>query len=314
MPTQIITDGSMDRLVEAPPVVLAKHPQAFQDRAARFDALAGNADMGRYMRLLGGVCRGQASAMGRRKPSPIDEKALTNSREYGMPPLSAHVFPREPVWREDLLDVLSSILATPDILTSEIKEKIAELQAAITEDPIRLEAMADRLIAGEPLPEDGPMVPFVGASLQVYFSRLASSIDVADVGACDVATVCPCCGMRPTGSVIRLDPDRVNYRYLVCSLCLTEWNMSRVRCSSCESEKSVGYLIIDEDVRSAQDAAVRAETCDDCKTYLKIFIQEKSPTIDVIADDLATLALDILVDEKGYSRTGPNLLFYPGQA
>ena len=27
-----------------------------------------------------------------------------------------------------------------------------------------------------------------------------------------------------------------------------------------------------------------------------------------VADDLATLALDLLVDEAGYSRSGPNLL------
>ena len=30
------------------------------------------------------------------------------------------------------------------------------------------------------------------------------------------------------------------------------------------------------------------------------------------SDDLATLALDILVDEYGYSRSGPNLLLAPG--
>ena len=33
-----------------------------------------------------------------------------------------------------------------------------------------------------------------------------------------------------------------------------------------------------------------------------------------MADDLATLALDILVDEAGYLRSGPNPLFIPGNA
>ena len=32
------------------------------------------------------------------------------------------------------------------------------------------------------------------------------------------------------------------------------------------------------------------------------------PRIDPVADDLATLALDLLVDEAGYGRSGPNLL------
>ena len=57
---------------------------------------------------------------------------------------------------------------------------------------------------------------------------------------------------------------------------------------------------------------MRAETCDDCHSYLKIVYQEKAPDADPVADDLATLALDILVDETGYTRAGPNLLLVPG--
>ena len=36
--------------------------------------------------------------------------------------------------------------------------------------------------------------------------------------------------------------------------------------------------------------------------------------MEVGADDLATLTLDMLVDEAGYVRSGPNLLFAPGVA
>ena len=47
---------------------------------------------------------------------------------------------------------------------------------------------------------------------------------------------------------------------------------------------------------------------------IKIFYQEKDPQVEPNADDLATLALDVLVDEQGYGRSGPNLLFHPGTA
>jgi FdhE protein len=47
-------------------------------------------------------------------------------------------------------------------------------------------------------------------------------------------------------------------------------------------------------------------------SYLKILYQDKALDGDPVADDLATLALDILVDEAGYSRAGPNLLLVPG--
>jgi len=53
---------------------------------------------------------------------------------------------------------------------------------------------------------------------------------------------------------------------------------------------------------------VRAECCDGCKSYLKIVAQDKDPHVDPVADDLATLALDMLADEAGYERAGPNLL------
>lgn len=311
MPTTIITDGSMDKLVDAPNVVLPKR-SLFVDRAARFDALGGSEMLGGYMRLMAHVCRAQSTAFTARQAPTIEAKALENSRTYGMPPLSAHVFPRGSAWLDDLRDIVDAVAKQDAAITEEVRASLSGLMKAINADPASIDSCADRLIAGDPIPEDGPWIPFIGAALQVFFTRMASTLDPADVSACDIPTVCPCCGMRPTGSVIRLDPDRQNYRYLACSLCMTEWNMGRVKCSSCESEKTVGYLIIDEEGRSASDAAVRAETCDECKTYLKLFVQEKLPTIDVLADDLNTLALDMLVHEKGYARTGPNLLFYPG--
>ena len=88
--------------------------------------------------------------------------------------------------------------------------------------------------------------------------------------------------------------------------------MERVKCSSCEEEKGVAYLSIEEEGKKPADSAIRAETCEECKTYLKLFVQEKDPMVDPIADDLNSLDLDVLVDEKGFARTGPNLLFYPG--
>ena len=42
----------------------------------------------------------------------------------------------------------------------------------------------------------------------------------------------------------------------------------------------------------------------------KIAYQDKDPRVDPVADDLATLALDLLVDEAGFGRSGPNLLLF----
>lgn len=37
-----------------------------------------------------------------------------------------------------------------------------------------------------------------------------------------------------------------------------------------------------------EQAAIKAESCDDCGTYLKILYQEKEPKVEAVADDLAS--------------------------
>ncbi len=181
------------------------------------------------------------------------------------------------------------------------------------------------MLGGSTLDDDAAAVPFVGAALQVYFARLAASLDVNLVKNFDVATVCPVCATRPVASIVRIGGERNNLRYLVCALCSTEWNVARIKCSACEDDKGVHYLSMTAGGAEGRPgepahnevgvaAARRAEACDECKSYLKIFYQEKDPQVDATADDLASLALDVLVDEHGFGRSGPNLLFHPGSA
>jgi FdhE protein len=41
---------------------------------------------------------------------------------------------------------------------------------------------------------------------------------------------------------------------------------------------------------------------------------EKDSQVEAIADDLASLALDLLLEREGRLRAGLNLLFHPGTA
>jgi FdhE protein len=306
--TQIITDGSTDRVREAPRVVLPDNPRLFEERAARFEQLAAGHSMGAYLGLMAQVCRGQQAAAGSRAAPPLPEAALEHSRSYGMPPLSAQGHARAPLWRDDLRDIVRTVRAGA---APGVQPTLARLQAL---DEASAEAIADRVLAGTTLDDDAALVPFVGAALQVYFTRQAAALAVADVSHCDVATVCPVCATRPVTSIIRIGGAQANLRYLVCALCQTEWNMTRAKCSSCETDKGVHFLSLAEDPDSDQAirAVVKAEACDECKTYLKIVSQDQDAFADPYADDLATLALDVLVDEQGFARSGPNLLFHPG--
>ena len=57
---------------------------------------------------------------------------------------------------------------------------------------------------------------------------------------------------------------------------------------------------------------VRAETCDECHSYRKILNQEHDYHVDPLADDLASLVLDMLVSELGYARASGNPLLRLG--
>jgi FdhE protein len=307
--TSIVTDGTTDRVNQAPQVVLPTRSALFTARADRYTTLAADHPMAAYLQLMAEVARAQQAALAARRAEPVPESALAASRDYGMPPLSAQSHERSPMWREDLNDIARQVLARSS------NGVAATLQRLLALDVPALESLADRVLAGSALDDDAALVPFVGAALQVYFTRLAASLDVANVSRCDVPGICPVCAERPVASIVRIGGEQANLRYLVCSLCSTEWNLARIKCTSCDTDKGVQYLSLTRDeTAKATDAPTRAEVCDECKSYLKIFYQEKDPQVEPHADDLATLALDVLVDEQGYARSGPNLLFHPGTA
>ena len=308
MATPIITDGSLDRVRKTPRVVLPVRPDIFADRAARFASVAAGNAMSGYLQLMAKVAQAQQSTLANRTAGAVPEAAMTASREYGMPPLSAQSHNRSSQWREDLADIVSHVRAQS---TNGVQAALTELDAL---DADAQESLADRVLAGTSLDYEAALVPFIGAALQTYFTRLAATLDVSLVEQCDIPSICPVCASRPVASVLRIGGEQANLRYLVCSLCATEWNMSRIQCTSCDTDKGVKYLVLQAEGDSNTETAARAETCDECKSYLKIFYQEKDPQLDPTADDLATLALDLLVDEQGYSRSGPNLLFHPGSS
>lgn len=286
---------------DVPTILLPVKSSVFADRAERFDSLAEGHSLSDWLRFLGRLTRAQHQALQALPTIPLAAAALEQARSHRMPPLSVTAQPRPPVW----LDVVKGLAATvaPDA-PAHLRTVLVGLGAA----PIsHLDALAGALLTGEPDPKDAAELTLVAAALQVVWTGMAGQLDATTLQPLDTPGVCPCCGSLPVGSIVRMSSAVNNLRYLHCSLCNAEWNLSRTVCTACGSEKEVSYQQID-----GSNGAVRAETCDACKSYLKISYQEKDPRVDPVADDLATLALDILVDEADYSRSGPNLFLIPG--
>ena len=169
------------------------------------------------------------------------------------------------------------------------------------------EAFADRILA-EDLDRVSPRdLPFVAAALQVYWAQMASALGDGACGRLEQGGLCPVCGSHPVAGIVRTGGKEQGLRYLCCSLCASQWHMVRIKCSSCESTSGINHYTLD-----GSNGAVKAESCDSCNSYLKLLYLEKDCLMDPIADDLATLSLDMLMDNEGRERSGPNLLFHPG--
>ncbi len=290
---------------EPPQVITPDAATVFANRAARFDQLADGHVLGDWLRFLAELSRAQHSAL---TEFPLialpDADLLARAREHRMPPLPAQSWPRDPAWRATLRQIIAAV--------SPLAPEVArwDLSRLLGFDNEHLDQLADRVLRTELYGEDAALLPYVGAALQVLWTAGASRLGSPAIAAIDAPGVCPCCGFLPVASVVRHVGEVANLRYLHCALCNTEWNLVRVKCAACDANENIGYREL-EGEGLQQRGAVRGETCESCKSYLKIVYTEKGG-VDPVADDLATLALDILLDEAGYSRSGPNLLLIPG--
>jgi len=286
---------------EAPKLLLPVPASVFAERAERFTTLAEGHSLQAWLLFLAHLSRAQHEVLAALPGLALpDAAAIERSLEHGMPPLDPAAPP--PVWREALRQLLARLAdAVPDAGR-------AALERLGTADDAQLDHLAAQLLDGATGPEDAAALPLIAAALQVVFTGLASRLDASRVRPLGETRVCPCCGSPAVASIVRLGSEINKLRYLHCSLCNTEWNLARAVCSSCGSDAGVALQQIE-----GGNGVVQAETCDSCHGYLKLVHQDQEPRVDPVADDLATLALDILVDESGYARTGPNLLLIGAQ-
>ncbi len=297
--------GNIAFTAAEPMRVIAPDPaQLFLRRARRFEKLALNHPLAEWLYFLAKLTRAQHEAL-MQFPSVRLPDATTLHQTHGMPPLLATHWHRDPAWRGA---ALSSLLEVAEKSLPEAgREQLHRLTNASKE---QLEALAYQVLRNEFHSETAAIMPIVAAALQVYWTHMASSLASDEIPPLsETPGVCPCCGSLPVSSVVHTTGPVTGLRYLHCSLCNIEWNMVRVKCAACEGTHGIAYHRIE-----GKRLPISAETCDRCDSYLKIAYTAQDAEVDPVADDLATLSLDLLVDEAGYQRCGPNLLLMAGNA
>jgi len=147
-------------------------------------------------------------------------------------------------------------------------------------------------------PED--LLFFARVLLQPYMECVVNGISPA---AQDSPCRCPGCGERPQAAVLRGEGDGAK-RWLVCSLCSSEWEFRRVLCPSCGEEDHTRLPVY----TAARFHHVRVEACDRCNSYIKSIDMTKNGLAIPCVDELATLPLDLWAEETGYNKLQRNIV------
>jgi len=105
---------------------------------------------------------------------------------------------------------------------------------------------------------------------------------------------CPVCGNKANQARV----DNVEgKRYLLCSQCETEWLFKLLACPWCgnEDHRRLAFLEIEE------TPGYSLHVCENCKGYIKAVDERKGGDSELLKDETATLYLDILAQQRGYS-------------
>jgi FdhE protein len=278
--------------VAAPPFCRLPEPVSlFADRTHRLRRLAQGHALAPYLKFLAGLTEAQYRIQDDLPlPEIADADARKRAREFGMPPLDRNRFTADEAYDTTLERLLTLAVAIemPASASGALKRVIAA-------DAGTREGMLRALLADAVPVETIAEHAFVAAALQVHFARLAARLDanaLVPVG----EGACPACGGPPVASMVVGWKGAHGTRFCGCALCGTLWHVVRIKCTLCGSTKGIGY----EEIEGAP--VVKAETCDECRGYVKILHQHKEMDVDPIADDVASLGLDLLLREKGYRR------------
>jgi len=304
---------------EAPFLHWPQRESVYAERAMRLRQLARAHAMEGYLEFLARLADEQHKALNAMPALALpDGKAIDEAARKGLPPLPAIDWPIDPHWREVARGLARAMSSNSPAVAQ------MSLQRLIDADDAFLDQQADALLHGLSTGLDLALAPVIGAALQVVWTHMLLAVQAAHpgpvqaIGRIDDASACPCCGSRPTASITRSSGESLGQRYLHCSLCGLQWHMVRIKCPSCLSSKSVAYQSLtaagssEGDATAASRAKVQAETCDECGSYLKIMHSDRDAFVDAMADDVATVALDLLVSETGKQRHGVNFMLLFG--
>jgi FdhE protein len=283
--------------VVKPPFVRLPDPaNIFSRRAHRLRSLAARHELGAYLTFVADMTDVQhrllAMPLRSEPPTAVD---LARAHQFKMPPLDRSRFTRDAafdaLWNGFIAAMESVVMpAGAQQALERVRSAAPAAQATL------VDAVLKNMIPVDALAEHA----FVAAIAQIHFVRLASQLDAKSLRPVGDGA-CPVCGGPPLCSMVVGWSGAENTRFCACSMCSTLWNYPRVKCTLCGSTEGIAY----QEIANGSNA-VKAETCDACGRYVKVLQQHAERSLDPVADDIATLGLDLLLRQSEYRRGGVN--------
>lgn len=291
----LVPDPTAIGEVSSPPFVRLPDPGSlFARRAARLRQLASVSPLEPYLRFVADLSEVQHQVATQIGAIPAASgQEIARASEFGMPLIDR----AKAAGDENLAVIFDRLFAEAEVIDKPLGAAAA-LSGVAGASASRRRDMATAIFSGLLPPDEIAEHIYVWAALQVHFSQLASSLDPKAVR--PVADgICPACGSLPSISMVVDWQGAHGARFCVCSLCSTMWHYVRIKCACCGSTKGIGFKEVEDG-----GGAVKAETCDECRSWLKIIYQKNSPDADPVADDVASLGMDMLMRAEPYRRGG----------
>ncbi|CAB3782886.1 formate dehydrogenase accessory protein FdhE [Pararobbsia alpina] len=334
---RILEPGEIQSLdaTALPRVRLPQRADVFAARARRLRELAGGNAIGGYLRLMAILVDAQQQVLSGLDEPVFDVASTLLAQRHGMPIVPAVAPSLRPEWRTvlgELVERVATQVAAADKLaasaeiatgtpagTSSAPTKtaaaaatppsfIALLARLRDTSTAELDAQASALLERQLDEIDAGTAPLIYAALQIVWTQRACALANEDMPYLDAPGLCPVCGSPPIASIVRVGGAYDGYRYLECTLCATQTHFVRVKCSHCASTKGIAYQSIEGSFEGT-----RAESCEECHCYRKIFAQNKLFDAEPFVDDLASLSLDLMMNEAGYHRPNPHPFLWPAR-
>ncbi len=275
------------------PFFMPPAADVFARRAERFDQLA--ADEGSswrdYLAMLATVCRAQHQVL--TSQNWVDAQV----GEY-LPQADGQAIP-------EALFAVFQAFQTALSHSPLPAEASSRLSALAQWDQQAWQELAAQVLQGEYDDSRQADALWIQAAAQIWWTAQAISLSEDDVPTREERRFCPCCGSEPTASVVLNGGELDGLRYLHCPTCNSRWHALRAKCTFCGDQSGISLQTLESAKQPVYQAA-RAESCEACHAYRKLFLLREQISADPVADDLASLALDILMGESGYARGGHN--------